>query len=60
MKRFRMLKSSLSKIIVITLFLLGLAGQALATTYYVSPTGSDSSSGSSSAPFKTIQKAANT
>ena len=30
-----------------------------AGTYYVSPAGSDSNSGSSSAPFKTIQKAAN-
>ncbi len=28
-------------------------------TYYVSPNGNDSSSGSESAPFKTIQKAAN-
>jgi uncharacterized repeat protein (TIGR01451 family) len=28
-------------------------------TYYVSPTGSDSNPGSSSAPFKTIQRAAN-
>ncbi len=31
----------------------------LPTIYFVSPTGSDSSSGTSSAPFKTIQKAAN-
>jgi len=31
-----------------------------ATTYYVAPTGSDSGSGSASAPFKTIQKAADT
>ena len=35
-----------------------LLGNASATTYYVSPTGSDSSSGTSSSPFKTIQKAA--
>jgi hypothetical protein len=32
---------------------------ASAATYYVSPTGSDSSSGLVGAPFKTIQKAAN-
>jgi hypothetical protein len=30
-----------------------------AATYFVSPSGSDSNSGSSAAPFKTIQKAAN-
>ena len=30
------------------------------TTYYVSPTGSDSAAGTSSAPWRTIQKAANT
>src|SRR5512135_972130 len=47
------------KSIVIALLLLVASGEAFATTYYVSPTGSDSSSGSSSAPFKTIQKAAN-
>jgi hypothetical protein len=29
------------------------------TTWYVSPTGSDSNSGTSSSPFKTIQRAAN-
>lgn len=32
--------------------------EAIATTYYVSPTGNDSNSGSSNYPFKTIQKAA--
>jgi hypothetical protein len=35
------------------------SGWAVAATYYVSPTGSDSSSGSATTPFKTIQKAAN-
>ena len=34
-------------------------GEAAGATYYVSPTGSDSSNGSAGAPFKTIQKAAN-
>jgi parallel beta-helix repeat protein len=33
---------------------------ATAATYYVSPTGSDSNSGSSTAPWRTLQKAANT
>jgi chitodextrinase len=33
--------------------------ESLASTYYVSPTGSDSNAGSSVAPFKTIQRAAN-
>jgi hypothetical protein len=33
---------------------------ASATTFYVSPSGSDSASGSSSAPWRTIQKAADT
>lgn len=36
-----------------------ITGEIGATTYYVSPDGNDSSSGSISAPFKTIQKAAN-
>lgn len=36
-----------------------LTGMASATTYYVSPSGSDSSIGTSSAPFRTIQRAAN-
>src|SRR5574340_1370945 len=46
------------KFVWIALFLLFLSGEALAATYYVSPAGSDSSNGSVSAPFKTIQKAA--
>src|SRR5437899_2916269 len=33
---------------------------AKANTYYVSPSGSDSNSGSSSAPFRTLQQAADT
>ena len=32
---------------------------AFATTYYVSPNGSDTNAGSSAAPFRTIQQAAN-
>jgi hypothetical protein len=35
------------------------AASAAATDYYVSPSGNDTSSGSQSAPFLTIQKAAN-
>src|SRR4051812_508653 len=33
---------------------------ALAATYYVAPTGSDSAAGSSTAPWKTLQKSADT
>src|SRR5512135_2781303 len=40
-------------------FLLCASGEAIAATYYVSTTGSDSNSGSQTAPFETIQKAAN-
>lgn len=46
---------SLSLILIVGL---GFGGETLGSTYYVSPTGSDSSSGSSSQPFKTIQHAA--
>jgi hypothetical protein len=48
-------------ILIISIFFFGIFGLAKishAATYYVATTGSDSSSGSSSAPFKTIQKAA--
>jgi chitodextrinase len=41
------------------LFLLCAGGEAFAATYYVSPVGSDGNSGSTTAPFRTIQKAAN-
>jgi hypothetical protein len=41
--------------IIIFIFLIS---NVYAATYYVSPSGSDSNPGSSSAPFKTIQKAA--
>ena len=41
------------------LFLLLVRGESLAATYYVSPAGNDGNSGSATAPFKTIQKAAN-
>jgi len=44
-------------ILAFALFFIG-TGNAHAATYYVSPSGSDSSSGSSSSPFNTIQKAA--
>lgn len=36
------------------------AGRAFATNYYVAPTGNDSNSGASAAPWRTLQKAANT
>jgi chitodextrinase len=51
-----------SYLMICTLLLLSLfitAKTFAANTYYVSPTGNDSGSGSSIAPFKSIQKAAN-
>lgn len=56
--QYRALKLTLRRMIVVSLFLLFAVGETLAGTYYVSPTGNDGNSGSSSAPFKTIQKAA--
>jgi signal peptidase I len=44
--------------IVISLVIIFGIGEALAATYYVSPTGNDSNSGLIGAPFKTIQRAA--
>ena len=44
----------------LSFFLLSSPASALATNYYVSTTGSDSNTGSQSAPWKTIQKAADT
>jgi hypothetical protein len=44
---------------IISLSLWITVATAGAATYYISPAGSDSNSGSSNAPFKTIQKAAN-
>jgi chitodextrinase len=58
MKKIREMKINYLVICSIV-FLLCSGGGAFAATYYVSPLGSDSSSGTSSAPFKTIQKAAN-
>jgi hypothetical protein len=46
--------------ICILLFTSALAGEAAATTYYVSISGSDSNPGTQSQPFKTIQEAADT
>jgi len=57
MTGFRKTKISLLAILLFSSFFI-FSGNASAATYYVSPTGSDSSSGSSSAPFRTIQKAA--
>jgi hypothetical protein len=53
-----LLKLNVLIFFILAVFFLG-AKNARATTYYVPPSGSDSSSGSVSAPFKTIQKAAN-
>lgn len=51
-----MIKKTLFSAIIMLIF----SGLAQATTYYVSPIGSDSYNGTSlSTPFKTIQKAAN-
>jgi parallel beta-helix repeat protein len=52
-------KPSFSFLISFFLILLFCGSEALAATYYVSPTGSDSNGGSVTAPFKTIQRAAN-
>jgi len=51
-------KNSLAALISFLLTVLLFGSSALAATYYVSPTGSDGNSGTVSAPFKTIQKAA--
>lgn len=58
MKTLKVIRSN-SLIIYMLVFSLLIAGKAFAATYYVSPSGNDSNSGSISAPFKTIQKAAN-
>src|SRR3989442_2134752 len=42
-----------------SLLLLGMSSFAEAATYYVSPSGSDASSGTLTAPFATLQKAVN-
>jgi len=57
MKSFGKTKVSLLVVLLFSSVFI-LLGNASAATYYVSPTGSDSSSGTSSSPFKTIQKAA--
>jgi hypothetical protein len=44
--------------VIVFLSLFSLSGLANSATYYVSPTGNDSNSGSGSAPFRSIQKAA--
>ena len=41
------------------LFLFLVNGEALSATYYVSPSGNDANAGSTAAPFRTIQRAAN-
>ena len=57
MKNKKEMKSVFGVIWSFVLLLL-LGGQAFAATYYVSPSGNDSSSGSVNAPFRSIQKAA--
>ncbi len=44
---------------LIVVFMIFTAGKSIAATYYVSPAGSDSKSGLTGSPFRTIQKAAN-
>ena len=56
--RFRICRNCLA--VICSFFLVMLfSSAAQAATYYVSPSGNDSSSGLLGAPFKTIQKAAN-
>jgi len=60
MKTTNFLKSIFLMNILLLLFLVfACFSDVNASTYYVSPTGSDSNSGSENAPFQTIQKAAN-
>ncbi|HID38066.1 MAG TPA: T9SS type A sorting domain-containing protein [Calditrichaeota bacterium] len=47
-------------LLIIAVFLALYQTALLATTYYVSPDGSDSNPGTEASPWKTIQKAANT
>jgi hypothetical protein len=49
---------NLLKLVEIVALFLGVSVEAFAATYYVSPAGSDSNSGTLTAPFRTIQKAA--
>ncbi len=58
MKENKFLKLTFSRIVTVSCFLLFAMGEARGVTYYVSPGGNDNYSGASSAPFKTIQKAA--
>ncbi|MFA4817185.1 MAG: right-handed parallel beta-helix repeat-containing protein [Parcubacteria group bacterium] len=56
------MKKQISKTFFITIIffgIFGLAESSEAATYYVATNGNDSNSGAQSAPFKTIQKAAN-
>ncbi|HSD90095.1 MAG TPA: DUF1565 domain-containing protein, partial [Kofleriaceae bacterium] len=43
-----------------SLVIAALSSTALANTWHVSPTGNDAASGSSTDPWKTIQRASNT
>ncbi len=47
-------------LIAVTLIFACLTSHAFATTYYVPASGNDSNPGTSSNPWRTIQKAANT
>ncbi|MGQ9570482.1 MAG: DUF1565 domain-containing protein [Thermodesulfovibrionales bacterium] len=59
MKKYRISKHNYLVIYMFVIFLFFLIREVSAATYYVSPDGNDSNSGSKSAPFRTIQKAAN-
>ncbi len=58
MRKVKALNLNLAKLIMIALLFFGVSGEAFAATYYVSPSGNDSSSGLIGTPFKTIQHAA--
>jgi hypothetical protein len=49
---------SIGRRLLVSAFVAAVAGTAYATEYHVSVSGSDSNSGTSTAPFKTIGKAA--
>ena len=58
MKTLKLLRFNSLVICFLMIFSLSVIGEAFASTFYVSPNGSDSSNGSGKAPFRTIQKAA--
>jgi len=49
----------IGSIVMIVVLVAGVNSNAVAATYYVSPSGSDSNPGTSAQPWRTVQKAAN-